>query len=64
MKIREIKQGDIYMCDLSDGAIDSEQRNCRPILIASLDLRNSTSPNIFIFPISHSSTKKFQPTHY
>jgi len=64
MKKREIKQGDIFMCDLSDGAIDSEQKNCRPILIASLYLRNSTSPNIFIFPITSQSTKRFQPTHY
>jgi mRNA-degrading endonuclease toxin of MazEF toxin-antitoxin module len=60
---RKIKQRQIYMCDLDDGAIDSEQKGSHPVLIASCDVRNDSSSNVFVFPITHAN-KKFQPTHY
>ena len=62
MKKREIKQRDIYMCDLTQDSIDSEQKNIHPVVVVSIDIRNSTSPNVYIFPITHSN-KKTQPTH-
>lgn len=59
-----IRQGEIYYCDLSIDAIENETTSKHPVLIASMDLRNDTSPNVFVFPITHSTTKKLQPTHY
>ncbi len=60
-KKRDISQGDIYMVNL-DG-IDSEQKNVRPVVIMSANIRNEKSPNLFIFPITH-AMKKQQPCHY
>ena len=64
MDKREFKQGDIYMCNLSVNTVDSEMQGIHPVLIASLDIRNDTSPNVYVYPITHSKTKKKQPTHY
>lgn len=61
MKEKEIKQRMIYMCDLPIGD-GSEFSGIHPCLIASVDLRNKNSPNLYIFPITH-SRKKYQPTH-
>lgn len=58
-----IKQKSIYMCDLSIDSIENEQQGLHPVLIASTNIRNNTSNNIFIFPITHAD-KKEQPTHY
>lgn len=60
-KRKHIYQGDIYMASL-DG-VDSEQKNARPVIIISANIRNETSPNVFIFPITHANKKK-QPCHY
>ena len=60
---REINQGDVFMVDLSVDSIDHEQTNVRPCVIASCDIRNRKSDNIFIFPITH-AVKKTQPCHY
>ena len=50
------------MCKLPEGE-DSEQSGVRPCLCISANSRNESSPNIFIFPITHASKKK-QPCHY
>ena len=56
-----IRQRMIFMCDLPIGE-GSEFSGVHPVLIGSGDLRNNNSPNIYIFPITH-SLKKYQPTH-
>lgn len=61
MKIRLIEQKMIYICDLPIG-VGSEFGGIHPVLISSVNLRNDTSPNVYIFPITHSK-KKIQPTH-
>ena len=61
MKEKEIKQRMIFMCDLPCGE-GSEMSGLHPCLVSSVDLRNKNSPNVFIFPITH-SRKKYQPTH-
>lgn len=63
-KKKTIKQGEIYMCDLSFGSIEHEQSGVRPVIVVSCDTRNEASNNVFIFPITHSTKKKFQPCHY
>lgn len=61
--VRSVKQGDVYMVDLSANSIGHEQTGVRPCLIVSTNSRNNTSPNVFIFPITHAN-KKYQPCHY
>jgi mRNA interferase MazF len=60
---RIVRQGDIFMCNLTLDSIDSEQSGTRPVLVVSVDARNETSQNVFIFPITHAQ-KKVQPCHY
>lgn len=58
---KNIKQRMIFMCDLPKGE-GSEFSGVHPVLISSADIRNENSPNVNIFPITH-SIKKYQPTH-
>lgn len=51
------------MCNLSKDTIEHEQKGVRPCLVISVDIRNSNSSNVFIFPITHAK-KKEQPCHY
>ena len=60
---RIVRQGDIFMCDLSVDSIEHEQSGLRPVLCISCDSRNNTSQNVFVFPITHAN-KKAQPCHY
>lgn len=61
-KSKEIKQGDVWIADLSVG-YDSEQRGVRPVLVIQNDYLNSTSNNVVVVPITSQSKKK-QPFHY
>ena len=58
-----VKQGDVYMCNLSRNNVGHEQSGVRPVLVVSADIRNENSNNVFVFPITH-ARKKFQPCHY
>ena len=60
---RTIRQGDIYMCDLSVDSKDHEQSGVRPCLVVQTNTLNKTRPNVFVFPITHAN-KKQQPCHY
>ena len=62
-KHKEIKQGDVYMVNLSNDSIDHETNKVRPCVIVSCNRRNDNSNNIFMFPITHAK-KKRQPCHY
>lgn len=62
MKEKEIKQRMIFMCDLPIGKY-SEFSGLHPCVIASVDIRNDNSPNLYVFPITHAK-RKWQPTHY
>lgn len=62
LKNKEIKQGDVYFVDIGDG-VGSEQSKSRPCIIISADIRNESSNNVFVFPITH-VRKKTQPCHY
>lgn len=60
---KEVKQGEIWICNLSKDSIDHEQKGVRPVVIVSANIRNDNSYNVFIFPITHAK-KKEQPCHY
>lgn len=62
MKEKNIKQRMIFMCDLPIGD-GSEFSGLHPCLVASVDIRNGYSPNLYVFPITH-AIRKWQPTHY
>ncbi len=66
MKKREIKQGEIYFCNLDKvgDTIDSEQQLGRPVLVISLDVLNSSRDNVIIAPITSSTQKKHMINHY
>ena len=64
MKKREIKQGDIYYCNLSTDTIDSEQNGTRPIIILSTSSLNTNRDNVIIVPITSSTQKKPMINHY
>ena len=66
MKKREIKQGEIYFCNLDSvgDTIDSEQQLGRPCLVISLDVLNSSRDNVIIVPITSSTQKKHMINHY
>lgn len=59
---KEIKQRMVFMVNLPKGR-GSEFGGLHPCLIASVNLRNGCSPNIYVFPITH-AIRKWQPTHY
>lgn len=63
MKPKDIKQGEIWICDLSKDSVDHEQKGVRPVIVISANIRNDNSNNVFVFPITH-ATKKEQPCHY
>lgn len=50
------------MCQLPNGE-DSEQSGVRPCVCMSTNTRNESSPNVYIYPITH-AFKKNQPCHY
>ena len=64
MKKREIKQGDIYICNLDDNSIESEQCGIRPVLVLSVNVLNKNRKNVIVAPITSSSSKKDMINHY
>lgn len=63
MSKREIYQGQIYICDLGNDNIGSEQSGERPCLVIQNNILNATSEIIIVVPIT-SKRKKPLPTHY
>lgn len=63
MSKREIYQGQIYICDLGNDNIGSEQSGERPCLVVQNNILNYTSNIIIVIPIT-SKRKKYLPTHY
>lgn len=63
MSKREIYQGQIYICDLGNDNIGSEQSGERPCLVIQNNILNATSEIIIVIPIT-SKRKKVLPTHY
>lgn len=62
MKLKDVKQRQVYMCSLNDG-LDHEQKGVRPCIVLSVDVQNENSDNIIIVSITH-KPKKHQPTHW
>lgn len=63
MSKRKIYQGQIYICNLGEDNIGSEQSGERPCLVIQNNILNYTSDVIIVVPIT-SKRKKSLPTHY
>lgn len=57
-------RGEIYWCDLNRGAIGSEQRGKRPVLVLQNDLANQFAPTVTVAPITSRTHKNcLRPEH-
>lgn len=63
MSKRQVQQGQIYICELGDENVGSEQSGERPCLIIQNDILNITSDVVIVLPITSRAKKKL-PTHY
>ncbi|MED3652429.1 type II toxin-antitoxin system PemK/MazF family toxin, partial [Heyndrickxia sporothermodurans] len=54
-KKRVVKRGEVYKCNLGYG-VGSEESKERPCVILQRDDANSTSPNVIVAPITHTSS--------
>ncbi len=63
-KNREIRRGDIFIADLGNDGIGSEQHGKRPVLILQNDFGNFFSSTVTVVPITSSIKKTGLPTHY
>lgn len=63
MSKRIISQGQIYICDLGNDIVGSEQSGERPCIVIQNNILNLTSEVIIVIPIT-SKKKKYLPTHY
>lgn len=54
-KNRVVKRGEVYKCNLGYG-VGSEESKERPCVILQRDSANSSSPNVIVAPITHTSS--------
>lgn len=60
---KEINKGDIFYANL-DGAIGSEQKGNRPVVIVQNDVGNRNSPTTIVLPLTKKLNRKTKiPTH-
>ena len=60
--LRNVYRGDIYYADF-DGAIGSEQKGIRPVLVLQNDIGNKYSPTVIVAAITSQINKAKLPTH-
>lgn len=63
VKIKDIKQGDIFMVNLKDG-VANEENGIRPCVCVSCDSLTKNRNNVIIAPITSSENKKAMINHY
>ncbi|MCL2229300.1 MAG: type II toxin-antitoxin system PemK/MazF family toxin [Firmicutes bacterium] len=57
------ERGSIYLADIGDNGIGSEQNGRRPVLIVQNDIGNRFSPTVIVACITSRTTKANLPTH-
>lgn len=65
MKLKEIKRGDVFLCDLPVMEGSSVQAGIRPCVVVSNEMNNTYSPNVVLCPITTKNKRggKALPTH-
>ncbi len=62
-KVRRVKRGEVYRCDLGD-AVGSEQGGIRPVIVIQNDKGNKYSPTTIVIPFTTKYKPKYLPTHF
>ena len=62
-KVRIVKRGEVYRCDLGD-AVGSEQGGIRPVIVIQNDKGNKYSPTTIVIPFTTRYKPKYLPTHF
>lgn len=62
VKCSDIWRGDIWLADLRNGTIGSEQGKVRPVVVVQNNIGNKHSPTVTVVPVT-SKTKNKLPTH-
>ena len=65
MELKEIKRGDIFLCNLPITGGSSVQTGIRPCVVVSNEMNNTYSPNVVLCPITTKVKRggKALPTH-
>lgn len=61
---RNIRQGEVYMVNLGENNVGSEEKGVRPCVVVSAEMLNKNRNNVIILPITSSTTKKNMINHY
>lgn len=59
----EFKRNQVYIANLGDDVVGSEQGGVRPVLILQNNIGNRRSPNLIVLPLTTKTSKKLLPTH-
>ena len=59
----KFKRGQVYIADLGDDVVGSEQGGERPVLILQNNIGNKFSPNLIVLPLTTKNPKRLLPTH-
>ncbi|ONI44361.1 hypothetical protein AN641_07295 [Candidatus Epulonipiscioides gigas] len=63
VRLIDFKRGEIYIANLGNDVVGSEQGGIRPVIIIQNDIGNKFSPNIICMPLSTKPRRKKLPTH-
>lgn len=63
LKNINFKRGQVYIADLGDDVVGSEQGGKRPVLIIQNNKGNKHSPNLIVLPLTSKNPKRLLPTH-
>lgn len=59
--VRHIRRGDIYFCRGSPGAIGSEERKERPVVVVQNNIGNLHSPTVIVAPLTSNVSRYRYP---
>lgn len=59
-----INMFDIFLADLSQNQVGSEQGGIRPVVVIQNDIGNKYSPTVLVLPITSEIKKEYMPTHH
>ena len=62
--MRVVNRGDVYFCRGSPGAIGSEERKERPVVIVQNDVGNTCSPTVIVAPLTSNIRRYRYPMQF
>ena len=58
------KRGDVFFCQGSPGAIGSEERKTRPVVIIQNDAGNASSPTVIVANMTTNTSRRLYPMQF